>query len=775
MKLTTPSQNIQTGNVKDGNEFKIKATGKAFRILSNGLYSDKILAVVRELACNCIDAHKMNGNVDEPFWMHLPNRLEPYFAVRDFGIGLDHDGIMHLYTTYFESTKQESNEFIGALGLGSKSPFSYVDSFNVTSHFNGTKRMYTAYLGDDGTPSINLMTEEETDEANGLYIQIAVKNYDFDVFESRTRRALHYFPVKPTVVGCADFAFDELDHVISGDGWGVRDTTLNENDGGSAKALQGNVAYPLEKDKLRDADKVVNALLSLPIDIVFPIGELDVQASREGLSYDKPTQENIIARAKIVHEAIINQLQENFTECKSQWEAYQLYHKLFNADSGIMGQTFRDMAQRGELTIEWNGITINSSIHYIPVSEMPHNLGVYARDRFQEVILKAYYKKEKNRTHTPSKCREYSHYSGTHNGVDCYFIRADSKPHIFVNDVGTGAIARAKRVMINQNEDRFYMIDVTDTTKENREVANELLREAMDKLSLTEDDITYISATPGPNKRPKSSRAGSTGPRVKSTGVFHYTGSHTQNSYYSNGYSSRPLPLSYSWDMLEQEDIEDEFEQGGIYVEMKAWKPVGTPGQENHSGTGFWYFLNMINDSKMLDTTDLTIVGVRSAKVKRYKEAKNWVNIFDYIHNEVKKLARKNIARDIALADQKHNAISRINSTIPTDSKSITQMRRQATGTNFSAFLGKIKDLMKVDASHLKSFVNILVTYDLYDTTQTEKAAEVVQTFKDEWKEILNQYPLMRLMSSHNVQGDTMKDMTQYINLVEKENKAKAA
>ena len=79
------------------------------------------------------------GQQDTPFEVHLPTILEPYFSVRDYGTGLTDQEIESIYTTYFESTKTNSNEYIGALGLGSKSPFSYTDNFTVTSVKNGSK------------------------------------------------------------------------------------------------------------------------------------------------------------------------------------------------------------------------------------------------------------------------------------------------------------------------------------------------------------------------------------------------------------------------------------------------------------------------------------------------------------------------------------------------------------------------------------------------------------------------------------------------------------
>ena len=148
-------------NVGEIGEFRIRNSAKAFNILSSGLYANKIRAIIRELSCNAIDSHVAAGRIETPFDVHLPNQLEPWFAIRDYGTGLSHEQVTNIYTTYFESTKTDSNAFIGALGLGSKSPFSYTDNFTVTAVKDGRKGIYTAFINEQGVPSIALMMEEE--------------------------------------------------------------------------------------------------------------------------------------------------------------------------------------------------------------------------------------------------------------------------------------------------------------------------------------------------------------------------------------------------------------------------------------------------------------------------------------------------------------------------------------------------------------------------------------------------------------------------------------
>ena len=47
----------------------------------------------------------MAGNENTPIDIDLPTYLNPYFRIRDYGIGLDKDEVMLLYTSFFSSTK----------------------------------------------------------------------------------------------------------------------------------------------------------------------------------------------------------------------------------------------------------------------------------------------------------------------------------------------------------------------------------------------------------------------------------------------------------------------------------------------------------------------------------------------------------------------------------------------------------------------------------------------------------------------------------------------
>ena len=70
---------------EDESSFTIRNSPAAFEILSAGIYTDGIAAVIRELSCNAFDAHVEAGKADEPFEIHLPNKLEPWLSIKDNG------------------------------------------------------------------------------------------------------------------------------------------------------------------------------------------------------------------------------------------------------------------------------------------------------------------------------------------------------------------------------------------------------------------------------------------------------------------------------------------------------------------------------------------------------------------------------------------------------------------------------------------------------------------------------------------------------------------
>jgi hypothetical protein len=286
-----------TTNAAQQGVFTIKANGKAFKILIDKLYANKIQSITREIWSNALDAHVMAGCANRPFDVSFPHVFDPTFRVRDYGISLTHEQVMTLYTTVFESTKEDTNTQVGKFGLGSKSPFAYTDTFTVSAVLNGEKRHYAAMIGSDGVPTINFMGSAPTDEENGVEVAFPVDKGDVAAFADAAKRVSLGFAVKPNVTNYKFEGWPTVNPIMEGKGWVI----LSEGMPGyrsTAYARMGCVLYPISVDALTGLTHLESTLLRSPAVIEFEMGELEMTASREELSYgrDEPTAASIMRR-----------------------------------------------------------------------------------------------------------------------------------------------------------------------------------------------------------------------------------------------------------------------------------------------------------------------------------------------------------------------------------------------------------------------------------------------------------------------------------------------
>lgn len=86
-------------------------------LLSGGIYKDQPKAIVRELCNNASDSHAVAGQT-RPVEIHMPTLASPMFKVRDFGTGLSKEDMEKLYRTYGRSNKNQMDEANGEVVTG---------------------------------------------------------------------------------------------------------------------------------------------------------------------------------------------------------------------------------------------------------------------------------------------------------------------------------------------------------------------------------------------------------------------------------------------------------------------------------------------------------------------------------------------------------------------------------------------------------------------------------------------------------------------------------
>lgn len=362
MKIGNSSENtLITNTAASGRKYSIQSTGKAFQILSNALYQHKVKAVVREISCNAYDAHIDAGTTSTPFTVSLPSKEDPHFRVRDFGIGLAEDKFVEVYTTYFGSSKADSNDHTGGLGLGSKTPFIMSKTFTVHSYYQGKEYMWHSYVNDNGEPDVVLLSTKDTTEPNGLLVIVPIghtqseteQNALFREFQSEAQVIYKWFDVLPTVT-CNNKPVVIKRELDSAGKYsklkltGMEDTSVyfetDHSKGGQSDSVyvkMGNVVYPYKLSEVKSLDRFGGAVghaermvkyltvtgrlnykqHQLVIEVA--MGDVDIAPSREALSLSNTTELTIINALVRFTDMFFDKVQHTIDNAKSTFEKYQ--------------------------------------------------------------------------------------------------------------------------------------------------------------------------------------------------------------------------------------------------------------------------------------------------------------------------------------------------------------------------------------------------------------------------------------------------------------------
>ncbi len=284
-------RSLTTSGVEESIAFGISARDSVhiMSILRDQLYSDKVMAVLREIGANALDANASMGRASVPIEVTMPTLFHPTLVIRDRGPGLSIDDVRRVFSQYGASTKRGSNDAIGMLGIGSKSPFAYSDSFAIRSWHGGTVSVYNAVLDEGGAGRIDLLDVSVASDPTetGLEISLGIRPSDIGDFEDRARRLFVHFDPRPKINMELPAAVDSIaisnGSIFNGNGFGHS---------GTWTAVMGCIPYDVDLGQLQGLQNAPlnSAAKRIGGIIRFPIGDLQVSASRESLKYGDGTK-----------------------------------------------------------------------------------------------------------------------------------------------------------------------------------------------------------------------------------------------------------------------------------------------------------------------------------------------------------------------------------------------------------------------------------------------------------------------------------------------------
>lgn len=319
MELETKDHKMTSGGLGKTIAYTMDTSGVIFDTLFQKLYSNPIGSIVREIYTNAMEV----STPDKPPILHCPSLISPEFWIRDFGPGLSFDQMKSVYTVAGASTKRTSNEFIGAFGLGAKSPFAYADSYTVTSWQNGIRSTYLVYRDKERIPSMSVVNEVPSSEPSGLEVRIGVSVKDVGSWWEAIVSQLRGMPILPTLMNTTKTIppLPPGQHAFG-------PVSFNSVFSQACLRMGGPLYY------------VVLPTMSVPLSgigllIDAPIGSVDLTPSRENLLYSTKTKDYL---KKVIEEFIDHHRKDivaKFSACTDIYDASLLAISLHPGRHGV--------------------------------------------------------------------------------------------------------------------------------------------------------------------------------------------------------------------------------------------------------------------------------------------------------------------------------------------------------------------------------------------------------------------------------------------------------
>jgi hypothetical protein len=217
----------------------------------------------------------------------------------------------------------------------------------------------------------------------------------------------------------------------------------------------GNIEYPLDIPGNMDLGEVGH-LLRCGLTIEFGIGELDIQASREGLSYIPETVAAVKAKLEALNAVLADRVAEEVASVKNDWEkAYILAKKL---DSELWGAATKKY-------VADTGFALITDSRYARSKKFQFNEKTL-ETKFN-IVIRGFYINHGYGSSTASRINLDNVYNNeTHTYEKHVSIPVSSETQFVVNNTKVGASERAKYHWKNTKDvgrnDHVYVIEKAD-------------------------------------------------------------------------------------------------------------------------------------------------------------------------------------------------------------------------------------------------------------------------------------------------------------------------
>lgn len=708
MKLSIKETNIELGErqVKEMS-FSIGNLGVVMKILREMMYSNPIAAICREITCNARDAHREAGIPERPIQIHLPNKLDKNWKVKDWGPGISPDRMEEVFVRYGESTKRDANVQTGGFGLGAKTPFAKTNQFSIITTSpeedeSRTKRVYIAHIDEKDVGTLRLVFEEKnTEEPCGTEIIVPVEEKDFGDFIYNTINATQYWNsisggVRPVITG-NNYQYDDSDVLLEGTGW---ELLKKNNSYSTAKAILDGIPYPLNLSSLNYSYSSKEHILlnNKPICLYFDVGDLSPSANREQLQYDSKTISKITEKIEIVANEAFQKFQTELADKKTFREAVLFYKEFSNEYSFLLGT---------DSFFEWNGWKISSDTIRIP--------DFLAIEIFSYALYKGKIKKS-----SPNR------------------ITINKNGDLYLHDLKTKRIPRDKIQKIFDENKGLQFVQVISFSRDSKETINQWknLNENpfdLNLLELKSLESIYVPKT----EREKNKRA-----LVKGTGAFIF-----DPNYYGNRVCDK-----YWNPNLEDDDDDDDDDI--VYVILSGQNKRIFSDSKCLDQSFF------IAARKYLG---IKVYGIRKSDVGMIKS--EWTPFVHYLKNKLEEVQKEeNIDFEVLESEINRFRSSNLHYNMSSLINKLSKEKIKATSpiNQYFTEASRLEGLVK-------NYGFMLQAYHFFNSNLEESEKKIETKLSKLANEINTRYKLLNYVNAYNViNGSEVTNLIyDYINMID--------
>jgi hypothetical protein len=554
------------------------------------------------------------------------------------------------------------------------------------------------------------MGEEASNEPNGVEIRFAVEDsYDFRKFYNEAQHVYKHFKLRPIVSGEFTFTNPEYSDVDI-----IPGVHANDRGYGNSYAIMGNIEYPLNVPENMDLGEVGH-LLRCGLTIEFAIGELDIQASREGLSYIPETVAAIKSKLEALNSVLANHIAEEVATVKNEWEkAYILAKKL---DSDLWGAATKKY-------VADTGFALITDSRYNRVKKFQFNEKTL--EKKYNIVIRGFTINNGYGSSTASRINLENVYNNETSSYEKHMsIPVDAATQFVVNDTTVGASERAKYHWKNAESgvgrnDRVYIIEKADKKAD---------------MKLT----AFFKALSNPPK---------TQIRKASTLLIKERAS---------GIAKGVTVLK-----LERRDHKHHMRSDDM-----VWRDAGD--MTAFVDTGTYYYLPIIGFTaqgaskdfdmktfaKALQSSGIfteTVYGVRKADLEKIKGLSNWVNLDDHVRNKLSQQGSvdvKGIIKEAIDFDSFYKFAYVQNDITNIDSP-------------YLKLLNEFAGVTKVDSNTRRGFETLCTIYNV--TAGNINVNDEVAKYKIEMNAVEKRYPLLNELNRYY---RDVKAVAEYVNAID--------